>query len=346
MSTILDLYKVRPYPGKEIGIEIEIEGRNLIREVPKFWNVVEDNSLRAEAPYGAFEYVLKIPVSRAKVSQRLNFLQEELRKGGSVLRPSDRCGVHIHVNCQELTCKQTMNFALLYLVFENLLVRWCGSEREGNLFCLRASDADTILHGLSICMERDNFHYVQKSDFRYASINLAALQKFGTLEFRSMGTPKNFNKINNWVRLLLKVFDSSKVYTEPYEIVEAMSAQGGQGYTRQVFQELSRELACDDMNRLCMEGVRRIQQIAYTPKKPSPENKKQIRRGAVQNPERVDYDPDRHEPEAAPMRARDIPRWGDANVLRPVQVDEPRRGDGVREAVQAGMAWNQVRNEN
>ena len=265
MPTMYEFFRPRIQTGKEIGIEIEMEGRNLLTDLEKFWIVHGDNSLRGDRPAAASEYVLKEPVPRAKTLQRLTYLQTELAKSNSTLRPSDRCGVHVHVNCQDLDFKKVMNFATLYLIFEELLVKWCGEQREGNLFCLRASDADYIIQGMCECMASGDMSPVQSNHYRYAAMNLGALRKFGSVEFRAMGTPKKFSKIERWIKLLLKVKDASQGYQEPYNIIEDMSAQGGQLYVRNVFQELSKHLVHDNVNKMCMDGVRRVQQVVYTP---------------------------------------------------------------------------------
>ena len=259
---IREIWDVRPRPGKHIGIEIEMEGEVLPANFPKWWSGVGDGSLRGVA----LEYVLKVPCERGKVLGRLEWLQDRLAKtAGTVLIPSDRCGVHIHVNCQEMTSLQVINFAILYLIFEDVLVKWCGEQREGNLFCLRASDADRIIQGLIICRREDRLNHMQCDEYRYGAINLSAIAKYGSVEFRAMQTPKDFKHINTWAQMLLKVQDASLAYKEPHEIIEHVSMRGSDHLLRQVFQEYTKALKCPEMDGLILEGVRRVQEIAYTP---------------------------------------------------------------------------------
>ena len=82
--------------SREIGIEVEVEGNNLIQEL-SYWHVKGDGSLRGEG----IEYVTKNPIKEELVKHRLNYLYN-LLNDRSNLELSDRCGVHIHVNCQHL----------------------------------------------------------------------------------------------------------------------------------------------------------------------------------------------------------------------------------------------------
>ncbi len=261
MAKIREIWDVRHRPGKHIGIEIEMEGENLPAALPRWWSGVGDGSLRG----AALEYVLRTPCEREKVLGRLEYLQKYLANTEANLQPSDRCGVHIHVNCQEMTSLQVINFAILYLIFEDILVKWCGEQREGNLFCLRASDADRIIQGLIRCRREDGLNFMQHDEYRYGAINLSAIAKYGSVEFRAMQTPKDFKSINTWAQMLLKVQDASLAYKEPYEIIESASMMGGREFLREVFHEYTKELKCLEMEVMILEGVRRVQEIAYTP---------------------------------------------------------------------------------
>lgn len=256
---IVDAFKLRKVVDEEIGIEIEMEGRNLLRGNSGAWNYHEDNSLRGESA----EYVLRNPVSRSRVQEVLQQLQKALHKAGSELNPSDRCGVHIHMNCQKLTVKQVFCFAILYLIFEDLLVRWCGSDREGNLFCMRSKDAEGLITALATAASKNSLLDLQYDSYRYASINLFALSKYGSVEFRSMRTTKEFEPIATWAELLIKVKDGSLKFNHPKEIIETLSLQGPVKFAENIFGDMYRELAHKDNEIIIIDAVRRVQRVAY-----------------------------------------------------------------------------------
>lgn len=247
-------------PTKEIGIEVEMEGSNLPMGVRILgWKQEADNSLRGES----VEFVLTNPVKRKEKTRVLKALAEALLKADTRQAETDRCGVHVHINVQELETAQVMNFVLLYLMFENVLVHYCGEDREGNLFCLRACDADMLLHTLRSCRARDNITLIVSDNYRYSSINPVSLGKYGSIEFRSLKTPKNVMDIDEWIDILLCVYDYSLKIGEPSEIVEGLSKNGEHQYLKEVFGKLAKKLTYEGCARDIRDGVRRIQDIAY-----------------------------------------------------------------------------------
>ena len=267
---IKQLFDVVRQDGKDIGIEIEMEGEHLKYPISRYWRGTNDGSLRGES----LEYVLKSPVSRDMTKQRLQFLKNELEAHDSKLHPSDRCGVHIHVNCQDLTVCQVINFSIVYLILEELLVEMCGEQRIGNLFCLRASDADLIITALRICKQEDSLNPIQNRRYRYASINLAAISKFGSVEFRSFQTPKNIMKIQKWIEILLRIKDYSLEFNEGYHIIENVSMGGPAQFVQNVLGIDAALLSKIGRERIITEGVRRVQEIAYAPPVKNKQRKK------------------------------------------------------------------------
>src|SRR5690554_4898477 len=118
--TIRKLMRLPETQG-DVGVEIEVEGSNLPR-TGEHWIVTQDGSLRGES----CEYVLRQPLSLPETKEALAYLSRRYEETGAEIADSPRCGVHIHVNCQELTIIQLYNFMTLYLILEDLLVRWCG----------------------------------------------------------------------------------------------------------------------------------------------------------------------------------------------------------------------------
>ncbi len=97
----------------------------------------------------AKQWSMRRPVEPAEAYKALATLSHSFQENGSQIEDSGRAGVHVHVNCQELNIIQLYNFITLYLIFEDSLVKWCGPDRVGNLFCLRAKDAEWLLFNLA-----------------------------------------------------------------------------------------------------------------------------------------------------------------------------------------------------
>ena len=243
----------------EIGIEVEIEGTGVQNINVTGWNTVGDGSLRGEAA----EFVLRRPVAFKKAPEYLFRLHKAL-EGQVNIVDSDRCGVHIHINCQELNFKQTLNFIILFLIFEQMLVNYCGEAREGNLFCLRSSDAEAIIVALNRAAALNSFSKMQNNNYRYAAINLYALSKYGSLEFRSLSTPRDVRTIEIWINLLHQIFEKSKHFNNPSDIIEAVSFQGPYEFARAIFgAQLSIfNMRHDVIKSFVYDGIRRTQDIA------------------------------------------------------------------------------------
>ncbi len=300
-------------PGRDIGIEVEMEGQPLPMDPPIGWRMEADGSLRGQS----CEFVLNKPVPRAEKKKYLTNLAKCLIEAGTKQVDSDRCGVHIHVNIQELTTSQAMNFVTLYLIFEDLMVHYCGDEREGNLFCLRACDADMMLQMLRICHLRESLNEMANDHFRYASVNIAAVAKYGSLEFRALKTPKNVMDIEEWIDLILAIKDHSMAFETPKQMVESFSKIGAEKFLKNCFGDLGRLITCKGYEKMILEGVRRVQDVAYA----------KVKAGAAKP--KAPFERDEELDEAPRPRVRPGPAvrnaWGDPIDINGQVVHEPIR---------------------
>lgn len=259
--TVKEMYGYEGREG-EVGIEIEMEGVNLPPIVPHDWKAVREGSCRGES----LEYVLKYPVLRAHCRPSLLSLHNTLTTTkGCVLTPSERCGIHIHLNAHSLTYDQVIVWACLYLLFEGIMVKWCGEEREGNLFCLRSEDADyiidRIIHSLQFSSFKDSFQF---NGMRYASVNFEAINKYGSLEFRSMRTVKDFvDPICTWINGLLAIKDTAASFENVSDIVAQFSKMGPEAFAKDVLKQSYEDFYCPNMDNMLYDSVRRVQDVAF-----------------------------------------------------------------------------------
>lgn len=249
----------------DLGVEIEVEGVNLPTAVTG-WSVTRDGSLREYGENVALEYVFRNPCDLNKAIERLQGLEEAFEKNQAVHEESPNCGVHVHVNCQDLSITQLYNFITLYLVHEHMLTRFCGPSREGNLFCLRAEDAEFLVFELERAlmdgMFRERFSNTQ---LRYAGMNVCSLPLYGSLEFRSMRGTTDRQVLQQWCELLLSMREAAKKYDSPREILEQVSMGGELAMVLNTFGDSARGLTdYEGWERRLMEGVRRCQDFAYS----------------------------------------------------------------------------------
>jgi len=245
-------------PEEEIGIEVELEGEALPRHLKRFWSVKNDGSLRG----AGVEYVLSRPTERGEVGSKVDWLYKQI---GEMGEPSDRCGVHVHLNCQRLTLKQVYNIITLYLIMEEVLVHWCGEDREGNLFCLRAQDAEWLLMQLVDDKARGTITRATHHNYKYSSINIAALSTWGSLEFRALRSPPTSDRIKIWVDVLTRIKDYALKIENTEELVLRCSELGAPGILADVLgDKYADEFNNPFVDEMLMAGARRIQTLAYT----------------------------------------------------------------------------------
>lgn len=193
---------------QEVGIEVEMEGQRL-NFSPMYWARTDDGSLRSNVPNGTAEFVMLQPCRRTEVANVINDLIDSGRRARAVFSPSERCGVHVHLNCLHMHEYEVLKLAVLFLLFEEVMVGWCGPTREGNHFCLRGKDATGLLNAISHAISIRSLSNIQADRFRYAAINLRSLSRHGTVEFRSMQTPNDLHQIEQWVSMILAIKDTA-----------------------------------------------------------------------------------------------------------------------------------------
>jgi hypothetical protein len=300
--TIRQAYGLNPVTG-EVGVEVEMEGNfGELRGPPKFpWRWEVDGSLRGEN----LEFILRSPRSVLEAQSAVDKLYKMLEAKDHVkIRPSRRCGVHIHINCQSMTEWQVFHMMLLYLTFEELLVAWAGPDRAGNLFCLRASDAEDLVLKMAECRMHGSLKYMANDGYRYASVNVAALAKFGSLEFRALATPSKPGRIKTWIRMLHRLKTHALKGGSWMDVVTDMSALGCDEYIAQVMGRRSPLLGLGEpaeREEMLLRGVRHAQDAILL--RPAPQ-------GRVP-PVRDPFHPQKQAraPRWQPMAPRPAPRY-------------------------------------
>lgn len=265
MTQIKDYFRFPMWPPENIiGLEVEMESEGLMGLNIPAWRKDGDGSLRGHG----VEFILEHPLSEKDARKAVDDLYQGFKRADKI-KPSDRCGVHVHVNCQRLEIEQVFNYVTLYLILEDLILKWCGEDREGNLFCLRAKDAEWLLYSL-IGDKRDMGIFSETTNrrmYKYASINIAAIHYYGSLEFRALRTPSSPKPVKDFISLLLRIREKALDVKEGKDFISACSARGETEWAREILGPHFNMLRCEGMDHMIMDGVRRIQALAYTPLK-------------------------------------------------------------------------------
>lgn len=226
------LFKALNVPLQQglLGVEIEVEAEDALPMEVAAWKVERDGSLRGAH---ATEYVLEKPLSLPATMTAIADLRKALEP--VKLTWSFRTSVHVHVNVLNMTKQQLDCFIYSYLLLEEVLVAFCGKHREGNRFCLRVRDAENLVHELSRFIGSKEFTFPNRDVYRYSSINLDALRKFGSLEFRGMRGTIDRDVLDVWVNALVRLRSFSMKYRTIHEISDTFVCTPDDEFLEMVF---------------------------------------------------------------------------------------------------------------
>ena len=242
-----------------VGIEIECEGTRLPRDLPKGWTIHEDGSLRGESA----EYVFNTPASEKNWARRLDDLANTFREAGSEFRESYRTSVHVHLNAKPLLFHQVYSWIMLYVVFEDALGHIAGKERLGNLFCLRARDAEFFIESLRRAVIEDYPNVLTTDNLRYSAVNPVAIMRHGSLEFRAFRGTTDVEAIKFWTRTLLDVRTAAMKMANPAAIPAAFSDLGVDDFARSIFNVEALDQFPKGWQDSALENLRVIQHAAF-----------------------------------------------------------------------------------
>jgi hypothetical protein len=184
-------------PALLYGLELEIENTHGGDWVVPGMVGKEDGSLRN----GGFEYITN-PMTFSNLSYVLtNFFKKSQVTADNY---SERCSVHVHTNCQDLTLKQLQLLLMLYQLFERVLFKYIGNDRDKNIFCVPWHE--TQLHfGIVSKMDKHGLTGIKQWQ-KYTALNLLPLFSQGTVEFRHMAGTPNQQYILDWCNLIGSMF--------------------------------------------------------------------------------------------------------------------------------------------
>jgi hypothetical protein len=173
------------------GVELEIES---VMD-PDAWVVPgfhheEDGSLRNSGR----EFITK-PMTLSNLAYGLDLFKT--KSGVTDKNYSERTSIHVHTNARNLTLEQIQTILVLYQLFERMLFRFAGNDRDKNIFCVPWNQ--TLLnHKIMEGSALPKFKAWQK----YTALNLLPLLTQGTLEWRHMPGHCDFKKLVDWCNII------------------------------------------------------------------------------------------------------------------------------------------------
>lgn len=237
MQKLFNLLDRKTAAKGDIGIEIETEGKGIRPVENKFWQTTHDGSLRGRYPDETAEFIINGIIPFAKVEEAIDNLI--LEQAAAEFAFSFRTSVHVHLNVQDLTHAQLCNLIYTYYLLEGSLMDFCGDTRKANRFCLRLNDAEGVIPELrEIFKNEDHLLLVRADTIRYASLNLEAFKKFGSIEFRGMRGTMDKAVLLPWIKMIeaLRVYAVSKA--TPMDIHNELREVGVDRFAANVFGDM------------------------------------------------------------------------------------------------------------
>lgn len=235
MKKLLQLLVAEEQAG-DYGIEVEIEG--ILAPIDtRVWRSEADNSLRN----GGMEYVMNAPLPLNKVEDAMSQLKKHHDVNSKLVSFSFRTSVHVHMNVQQFTYTQLLNLLYTYFLLEEPLMNLCGESRKGNRFCLRLQDAEAVSDMMKKMFECGEaaIRYIPKDVYRYCAINIDALKKYGSIEFRAMEGNLDVPRIVTWVNVLDKIKQFALSQESPASIYNQFIATSPKEFIDSVLEELA-----------------------------------------------------------------------------------------------------------
>ena len=239
MKKIYELLgKKQPLKG-DFGIEIECEGEGLIAVDNKYWRSEDDPSLRGRFPNSRHEWVLKKPIGAEDVGPAMEELIEAQK--AAKLKFSFRTSNHVHLNIQDMSHYEVLNLIYVYLLLEEPLMDFCGADRKGNRFCLRLRDAEASLGVIRRVFTEPSRTLIKlpADQMRYSSLNLEAIKKYGSVEFRGMRGNMDSAMMTTWTGIIMKLKQYAMSKESVTQIHKEFREKGAITFMREVFGEYS-----------------------------------------------------------------------------------------------------------
>lgn len=254
-------------PTCVVGVELELENildfmfkRKLATEVQRnnrdaspykltayplnnWWELHQDGSLRE----GGIEFVSHQLFGKdllngiTSLESFLKTISQEVK-----INASKRCSLHVHLDFRDFSTEEIVAFYTIYAIFERPLFRYIAKDRINNPFTIplfRLNQFSDLLGQLYYHSSKEDGNVMSAmqnfdSHNRYSAVNLNALIKYGSIEFRHSKAMYDSTRIIEWINLLmcLKKF---AINNTPERIIEYAKTAPTSDLVNQVFGSLS-----------------------------------------------------------------------------------------------------------
>ena len=207
-----------------VGVEIEVAGHrpNPFVEYLRYWTTHRDGSIRGRH---AVEFVFAVPLGGTDVLAALREWQTYVTNHQPLLEVNPSCSFHVHLDVRDLDTTQLTKLVMLYLALERGLYHFVGGDRKANPFSAPLYSIDDMISDLETDVSGE---WVTRTvNFgRYAGLNLGAVSRYGSVEFRHHRGTLDIDEMVQWINIVGKFKDFALNEMAPDDILQVASASG------------------------------------------------------------------------------------------------------------------------
>lgn len=207
-----------PIPDQFVGLEIEFERFSqrevdtLIRQNPQYWELKTDGSLR-----NGIEAVLTQPTMGTGLTEAIDQFFSIVK----TYEVSPRTSIHVHLNMRQEsdTLESLRNIAVLYFMYEDAFFRISDESRKWCSYCNAFEDNPpdplvALFRGQDLNDVIGIMLDTNTNAQRYYGLNLYALHRYGTLEFRHFPCVTDKERLLEWLRLLMELKKAATIMAD------------------------------------------------------------------------------------------------------------------------------------
>jgi hypothetical protein len=182
------------------GVPCAVEGYN--HTTRNHWKIVNDASIQVNSNMepGMCGELVSPPLCDEQGLMQLRTVIRALASVGGTVNKS--CGLHVHVDANDLNAGQILSVVRRYAHFENQINAFMPPSRRGSRWAHSVGG-----HYVDDLLRQVNRYGNPRNIFgglnRYMAVNLASYARHGTVEFRQHSGSTNPAKVANWVTFCL-----------------------------------------------------------------------------------------------------------------------------------------------
>ena len=222
-----------PMPNELMGIELEAE--SVFSELPNLlsmagWTTDRDGSLRNDGR----EFVLTSPLSGSSLTRAIHTLfemQKPEHRSPLTYTVNPRAGTHVHINWTDNTVGSAAAMIALMYIIEPLVYGWADEDRAWCSYCNPLSDIPSEIINKLLRTEDEDGEWIMREIEdevlgRYHGLNIVALAKYGSLEFRYFPSTTNQADMVKWVKFVQLAKLCALNYQDDVSLLIERLAQG------------------------------------------------------------------------------------------------------------------------